>query len=170
MPPCRKNVGFGDMKNIQNEEAVLEAMKKGGALKLLDKMPDGLKTWLIRKVKKDGVNLSGGEQQRVAVSRAHMSDKDVMIFDEPASALDPIAEMEQFAAIKEKIQGRTAILISHRVGFARLADRILVLDNGRLAENGRHEELMEKNGIYAEFFRTQAKWYEVEEGEMAYEN
>lgn len=168
--PLQENVGFGDLKNIHNEEAVMAAMKKGGALKLLEKMPEGLQTWLIRKVKKDGVNLSGGEQQKVAVSRAHMSDKDVMIFDEPASALDPIAEMEQFAAIKEKIQGRTAILISHRVGFARLADRILVLNNGRLAENGTHEELMEKNGIYAEFFHTQAKWYEVEEGRMAYEN
>ena len=75
-------------------------------------------------------------------------------FDEPASALDPIAEMEQFSAIQEKIQGRTAILISHRVGFARLADRIFVMDQGKLAEVGTHEELMEKQGIYLEFSRV----------------
>lgn len=160
----QENVGFGDLKNIKDETMVLNAMKKGGAMKLLEKMPGGLNTWLIKKVKKDGVNLSGGEQQKVAVSRAHMSDKDVMIFDEPASALDPIAEMEQFAAIREKIKGRTAILISHRVGFARLADRIMVLDGGRLKESGTHDELMKENGIYADFFHTQAKWYDIPKG------
>lgn len=165
----QENVGFGDLKNIKDEAAVTAAMKKGGALKLLEKMPQGLQTWLTKKVKKDGVNLSGGEQQKIAVSRAHMSDKDVLIFDEPASALDPVAEMEQFTAIREKIRGRTAILISHRVGFARMADRIIVLDKGRLAESGSHEELMEKNGIYAGFFRTQAEWYDVGKEGSAYE-
>lgn len=98
-----------------------------------------------------------------------MSDKDVLIFDEPASALDPIAEMEQFSAIQEKIQGRTAILISHRVGFARLADRIFVMDQGKLAEVGTHEELMEKQGIYLEFFQSQAEWYDVKKEDAAYE-
>jgi len=160
----QENVGFGDLKNIKEESMILAAIKKGGAVKLLEKLPAGLHTWLIKKVKKEGVNLSGGEQQKVAISRAHMSDKDIMIFDEPASALDPIAEMEQFAAIREKIEGRTAILISHRVGFARLADRIIVLDQGMIAETGNHNELMEKDGIYAEFFRTQAKWYDHSEG------
>ena len=160
----QENVGFGDLKNIKEESMILAAIKKGGAIKLLEKLPAGLHTWLIKKVKKEGVNLSGGEQQKVAISRAHMSDKDIMIFDEPASALDPIAEMEQFAAIREKIEGRTAILISHRVGFARLADRIIVLNQGMIAETGNHNELMKKDGIYAEFFRTQAKWYDLSEG------
>lgn len=158
----RENVGYGDLKHIENREKITEALRKGGGLELLERLPEGMETWLLKKVKKGSVNLSGGEQQKVAVSRAHMSDKDVLIFDEPASALDPIAEMEQFAAIQEKIQGRTAVLISHRVGFARLADRIFVLDHGNLAEVGTHDDLMRQNGIYAEFFRSQAEWYDVE--------
>lgn len=156
----RENVGFGDLKKLSNTERIMLAMQKGGADKLPARFPKGLEQWLLRNVVKDGAMLSGGEKQRVAVSRAHMSDKEILIFDEPAAALDPIAEMNQFHAIREKIEGRTAILISHRVGFARLADRIIVLNHGRLAESGTHEELMLSNGIYAGFFREQAQWYE----------
>jgi ATP-binding cassette subfamily B protein len=155
----RENVGFGDLKNLGNEERIWLAMEKGGADKLPDKFDKGLEQWLERSVKKDGAILSGGEKQRVAVSRAHMSDKDILIFDEPAAALDPIAEMKQFHAIREKIEGRTAILISHRVGFARLADRIFVLDDGCLAQSGTHDELMASGGIYADFYKEQAQWY-----------
>lgn len=160
----RENVGFGDLKNLGNTDRILLAMQKGGADKLPSRFPKGLEQWLLRNVIKDGAILSGGEKQRVAVSRAHMSDKEILIFDEPAAALDPIAEMTQFQAIREKIEGRTAVLISHRVGFARLADRILVLDKGCLAESGTHNELMVQNGIYAGFFREQAQWYETEGG------
>jgi ATP-binding cassette subfamily B protein len=163
--PLRENVGFGDLKHLADDERIHQAMRKGGTEKLSSRFPKGLEQWLLRDVKKDGVLLSGGEKQRIAVSRAHMSDKDVLIFDEPAAALDPIAEMKQFHAIREKIEGRTAILISHRVGFARLADRILVLDGGHLVESGTHEDLMARGGIYADFFHEQAQWYETEDKE-----
>lgn len=156
----RENVGFGDLKHLKEDSFIHAALEKGGALPLLDRCPEGLEQWLKKDVRKSGIILSGGEQQKIAVSRTHMSDKDILIFDEPAAALDPIAEMEQFRNIREKTEGGTAILISHRVGFARMADRILVLENGYLAETGTHDELMEKGGVYADFFHSQAQWYE----------
>ena len=97
----------------------------------------------------------------MAVARTHMSDKEILIFDEPASMLDPIAELEQFNHIKNKIKGHTAILVSHRIGFARLADRIIVLDEGKVAEMGTHEHLMQNNGVYARLFHEQAQWYDL---------
>ena len=153
------NVGFGDVDNVDDRAKVLAAIDKGGASKVVEKLPNGVETMLMREIYSSGVILSGGETQRVGLSRAHMSDKDILVFDEPASMLDPIAEMEQFMNIKEKLMGRTAVLISHRVGFARLADRVVVMDAGSIIEDGTHETLMEKGGVYADFFRNQAEWY-----------
>lgn len=158
----RENVGFGDLKNMKYEEKVLRAIEKGGAQKILKKLGGNLEGRLLRNTHRDGLMLSGGEKQRVAAARAHMNDRPILIFDEPAAALDPIAEMEQFLHIKEKVEGRTAILISHRVGFARMADRIFTLQDGHLIEVGTHDELMQRNGVYADFFASQAQWYREE--------
>ena len=156
----RENVGFGNLKNLKEDSHILAALQRGSALTVLKKAKNGLEQLLKRDVVQSGMELSGGEQQRIAISRTHMSEKDFLIFDEPAAALDPIAEMEQFRNIKSKTAGKTAILISHRIGFARMADRIFVLENGNLVEVGTHEELLGKNGVYVDFFRQQAQWYE----------
>lgn len=157
--PMRENIGFGNIDNIYNEDAIMTAIKKGNATSIFNKLPNGLDTWLLKTLKKDGVALSGGEKQRVAMARGYMANKPMLIFDEPAAALDPLAEMEQFNNIKDKTTGQTAILISHRVGFARLANRIFTLDHGRLVETGTHAELLENKGVYANFYNSQAKWY-----------
>lgn len=154
-------MGLGNVADMENEALIVDAIRKGGASKLIGKLKYGLLTLLGKQVSKEGAILSGGEGQRVAVSRTHMSDKDILIFDEPASMLDPIAEMEQFFSIKKKLSGRTAVLVSHRIGFARLADRIIVIQNGALVEDGTHEQLIQKDGVYATLFNEQAQWYKA---------
>lgn len=157
--PIGENVGFGDVKNIKDEKRIEEALQKGGADSIVKRLNKGKDTFIYKNIEETGVDFSGGEKQKIAISRTHMSDKDILIFDEPASALDPIAELEQFMNIKSKITGCTSILVSHRVGFARLADRIILMDGGKIAEMGTHEELMNRNGKYAELFNAQAQWY-----------
>ena len=164
--PVRDNIAFGDITRIDDDEALWEAARKSQAKEIIEKLPHGIETVLGKKFKHEGVELSGGEEQRIMVARAHISDRDVLILDEPASKVDPLAEIAQFEELRRSISGRTAILVSHRMGFARLADRILVFDNGRIAEDGSHEDLMRKNGLYAGMFRSQADWYEREESRV----
>lgn len=156
----RENIAFGDIRQLNNDAALADAAEKGGATKIIERMPEKMETYLGRWYKHLGVRLSGGEWQRLAVARAHISARDIIIMDEPAAKLDPIAEMEQFQNIKGSIADRTSILISHRIGFARLADKIVVLNQGQMVEMGSHEELMEKQGIYYEMFANQAEWYQ----------
>ncbi len=157
--PLRENVGVGAVEDMGDEQKLLEAIRKGGAEKVVANLPQGLDTLLGKFQDPSGTELSGGEKQRVASARTHMSNRDILVFDEPASMLDPIAEMEQFKNIRDMLDGRTAILISHRIGFARMADKIIMLDDGRIAEMGSHDELMARSGLYAHFFSEQAQWY-----------
>ncbi len=157
----RENIGAGRVEDMWDDGKINDAIKKGGADKVVKKLKNGVETLLGNFMDKSGTELSGGEKQRVGAARAHMDNRDVLIFDEPASMLDPIAEMEQFMEIRNMLHGRTAILISHRIGFARIADKIIMLKDGKIAEMGTHNELMAQNGAYAEFFREQAQWYDT---------
>lgn len=158
----RENVGFGNVAKIFDDEEIKSALKKGMADHIVDRLPNGMDTYMGRWYEKDGIRMSGGEWQRIAASRAYVNNKEILIMDEPAAMLDPIAEMQQFQQIKNSLAGRTSILISHRIGFARLADKIVVLDKGNMIEYGSHAELMEKKGMYYLMFSNQADWYKKE--------
>ena len=155
-----ENIAYGDADLIDDEGAIARAVGRGGAEGVVARCGRGLGTLAGKRIDKEGVELSGGQRQLVGTARAYMGDKDLLVFDEPASMLDPLAEMDQFRAIRERLGGSTGILVSHRVGFARLADRIVMMEGGRIAEQGTHDELMARDGLYARFFREQACWYD----------
>ena len=104
--------------------------------------------------------LSGGENQKIAIARVFAKNPDIIILDEPSSALDPIAEYNMYKNMMEVSEDKTVIFISHRLSSARVADKIYLMENGRIAEEGTHDELMEKNGIYARMFELQASNYQ----------
>jgi ATP-binding cassette subfamily B protein len=154
-----QNIAVGNIREIDNAELIEKAAKESLADALAKKMPNGYEQWLGKKFN-DGVELSGGEWQKVALARAYMKDAQLLILDEPTSALDARAEYEVFQRFAALTKGKSAVLISHRFSTARLADRILVLDNGTLLEMGTHQELLDSDGRYAELFKLQAKGYQ----------
>lgn len=155
----RENVGFGCLEEIKDDNAIEIASKQGGSIELLRKY--GIDKLLTKVMDNEGTELSGGEWQRIALSRANMGQKPLMIFDEPAAKLDPLAEFEQFSQLQKIMQGRTTILVSHRIGFARLAQRIIVMKDGEIIEDGTHQSLIRLNGEYKKMLDEQAQWYDT---------
>ncbi len=155
----KENIEIGDIQNINNKEMMENAVEFSSIGSLLESFKKGMNQMLKKDIDKDGRVLSGGEQQKVGIARAVYGTKELMIFDEPAAALDPIAEIEQFEKIRSAIKNKTAILISHRIGFARLADKILVLKDGTIVESGDHKTLIDRRGLYYEYFKQQGQWY-----------
>jgi ATP-binding cassette subfamily B protein len=155
---ARENIGVGRVNDIDNLELVNSAAQKSGADAIVEELADGYETMLGRWWK-DGTQLSGGQWQKVALARAFIRDARILILDEPTSSLDARAEYEVFAKFRELTEGKTAIFISHRFSTVRLADRIFVLENGSIIEDGSHEELMMVDGRYAELFNLQAEAY-----------
>jgi ATP-binding cassette subfamily B protein len=137
---------------------VLTAAARSGADAVLSKLPNGVDTPLTRAFT-GGVDLSGGEWQKIAMARAAMRDAALVILDEPTAALDAQAEYELFARFRELAADRTVLLISHRFSAVRMADRILVLEGGRIIEDGSHEDLLALGGRYAALFEMQAGRY-----------
>ncbi len=154
-----QNIAVGNISEAENETLIKNAARNSLANALAEKFPDRYQQWLGRRFN-DGVELSGGEWQKVALARAYMKDAQVLILDEPTAALDARAEYEVFQRFAELTEGKSAVLISHRFSTARLADRILVLDQGTIVEAGTHKELLAKNGRYSGLFNLQAKGYQ----------
>ncbi len=152
------NIAVGRISEKENRPKVVESAEQSLADTVIDKLP-GKYDQMIGRRFADGVELSGGEWQKVALGRAYMRDAQILILDEPTAALDARAEHEVFERFTELTQGKTAVLISHRFSTVRMADRIMVLDNGQCLEIGTHHELLEKKGRYAELFNLQAAGY-----------
>ncbi len=153
-----ENIGVGLVEHMYDLPRIQDAARRSMAEDVIKSLPNGYDQLVGRRFK-TGVDLSGGQWQKIAIARAYMRDAQVMILDEPTAALDARAEFEVFKRFKDLSAGRTAVLISHRFSSVRMADRILVLAEGRLEASGTHEQLMTQGGRYAELFELQASGY-----------
>jgi ATP-binding cassette subfamily B protein len=165
-----ENIALGDIDALGDQERIMAAARLAGIHDTVERLPNGYDTLLSRIFgsEKDegdpdtGVVLSGGQWQRLALARAFLRDKrDLLILDEPSSGLDAVAEHEVHTRLREHRRRRTSVLISHRLGAVRGADQIVVIDDGAIAEQGTHEQLIAADGLYAELFRLQASGYQA---------
>ncbi len=155
----RINIAVGNIENVGNDKKIEEAAELSLADEVVKDLLNGYDQELGKRFKK-GAELSGGQWQKIALARAYMSEAPIIILDEPTSALDARAEYEVFQRFIGLTKGRTSIIISHRFSTVRMADRILVLNNGEVLELGTHEELMENGNLYSELFELQAEGYQ----------
>lgn len=154
----KENVIFGDVSKRNDLLAIKNAIQKAGADSYLKDLPNGIDQ-MVGKTFENGVDLSGGQWQKLALARAFFRDAPILILDEPTSAIDAKAEYEIFQKVDELQKDKTVVIISHRFSTVRNADRILVLEGGKIVEEGNHKELMKKSGLYAELFELQAQGY-----------
>ena len=155
----KENIAVGKITELENEQRIKNAAHSSLASEVIGEVKDGLNQQLGKRFAK-GVELSGGQWQKIALARAYMKDAKVMILDEPTSALDARAEYEAFQRFIGLTKGKTSVIISHRFSTVRMADRILVLEDGKILEIGSHEELLKNDKLYAELFELQAAGYQ----------
>ncbi len=154
-----ENISFGQIERKDDREGIVAASEKSSANEFIAKLSNSYDTPLTRQFEENGLELSIGQWQKIAVSRAFFRDSDIMILDEPTASLDPMAEQEIFSQFDQLRGSKTTIFVSHRLSSATIADTIIVLENGEIVEIGSHRELIQLNGKYAELFNTQAKRY-----------
>ena len=140
-------------------ERVKKCVKNAGLENMIAQFPDGLSTNLGKALHDDGIELSGGQEQRLLLARALYKDASILLLDEPTAALDPIAENDMYLRYDAITHGRTAVYISHRLASTRFCDRVLFLKDGQIAEAGTHEELLALGGEYAALFEVQSRYY-----------
>ena len=155
----RDNIAFGEIMKEIRQEKIEEAAKNSNASGFIEKLPDKNDTPLMRYFEENGTELSIGQWQKLAIARAFYSESDILILDEPTASLDAIAEQEIFNQFDELRGGKTSLFVSHRLSSATTADKIIVLKDGQLIEEGNHAELMRAKGEYYTLFSTQAKRY-----------
>jgi len=165
-----ENVGFGMVEKIDDGEEIKKAIEKGNLREIIEKLPNGKDTTIGKEFDSSGQDLSGGEWQRVILSRAYMGEPEVLILDEPTASIDPLEEMRMLMHFKDIVKDKTALLISHRIGFARLSDRICIMKDGAIVEDGTHDELIEQKGYYHELFTSQKELYMAKETAGAQKN
>ena len=155
-----ENISVGDVEHLEDAARIAEAIHIVNLDDVLEGFANGTDTKLGKDLYADGADLSGGQWQRIAIARACMGSKEILIFDEPTAAIDPWEEENLLQNLRSILNGRTAVLLSHRIGFARLADTIYMMQEGQIVEQGSHEELLQMNGLYSQFFFAQQKLYQ----------
>ena len=159
----KENIQLGDIHKPESMENVEYAACQSTAGDHIEKLPDGYNTPLMRIFEQNGLELSIGQWQKLAIARAFYADSDIMILDEPTASLDPIAEQEIFNQFDRLRNNKTTVFVSHRLSSATIADKILVIEHGELIEQGSHRELMAQQGKYYDLFTTQSKRYVTQE-------
>ncbi|MFP7416614.1 ABC transporter ATP-binding protein [Priestia filamentosa] len=155
----RENVGMGNLNKINNDGKIYNVIKNVKLDKKIESYPNGLDTFLTKELP-EGSELSGGEWQRIALARAFIKDADLIVLDEPTAALDPINELKIFDIFHELSHEKTTLTISHRIGPTRRSDLIIVMDKGKIVEQGSFEELIKNKGLFYEMYKSQSVWYE----------
>src|SRR5215470_10109207 len=155
---AKENIGVGRIEEFENQPRIETSAQKSLADSVVERLAGRYDQMLGRRFD-GGVDLSAGQWQKIALGRAYMRDAQLLILDEPTASLDARAEYEVFLRFSDLTKGRMAVLISHRFSTVRMADRILVLRGGELVDQGTHEELIERGGLYAELFSLQAAGY-----------
>jgi len=156
----KENIGIGNIEELQNTEMLMAAAKKGKVNLFAKNFEEGYDTLLGRDFE-GGIDISGGQWQRIAIARAFMGSKPILLLDEPTSQLDPMAEADLYREFAEMVENKTAFFITHRLGATVITDKIFVIHGGKIEEIGTHETLMQTGGLYAEMFRAQKQWYQT---------